>query len=66
MLTLSASKNIRILDERVPIRRTRTAYIDMYTRNAAWMANNKFGFIYGLMVHSRLAVEKTPSEAEFD
>ncbi|KAF1953829.1 hypothetical protein CC80DRAFT_595399 [Byssothecium circinans] len=50
---------ITILDERDPVKRTQTAYIDMDRREAARFASFIFGFIYGLRVDIRLAVENT-------
>jgi hypothetical protein len=52
-----ASRNLEILTEREPVKRTQTAYIDMYTRMAAKQASHTTGAIYGLMVNVRLAEE---------
>jgi len=62
ILIRNTSRNLRILEERHPVKRTRTAYIDMYTRTAARQASYMVGSIYGLMVHVRLAEEITASE----
>ncbi|KAH6867031.1 hypothetical protein BKA58DRAFT_216328 [Alternaria rosae] len=50
-------RNIAILPEREPVKRTRTAYIDMYSRDEAVRASYEVGSIYGLIVKIKLAVE---------
>ncbi|KAI4691472.1 uncharacterized protein J4E84_003766 [Alternaria hordeiaustralica] len=50
-------RNITILPEREPVKRTRTAYIDMDSRKEAIRASYEVGSIYGLIVKIKLAVE---------
>ncbi|KAF2684698.1 hypothetical protein K458DRAFT_403684 [Lentithecium fluviatile CBS 122367] len=50
-------RNVRLLDERDPVKGTRTAHVDMFTRTAARHASHTIGDIYGLRVHVRLAQE---------
>jgi hypothetical protein len=54
---LVISQNIAILPEREPAKRTKTAYIDMYSREKAVHASYEVGAIYGLIVKIKLAVE---------
>ncbi|KAF1836618.1 hypothetical protein BDW02DRAFT_221251 [Decorospora gaudefroyi] len=50
-------RKISLLAERVPVKGTRTAHVDMYSREAAVLASFEYGFIYALCVHMKLAVE---------
>ncbi|USP79759.1 uncharacterized protein yc1106_07033 [Curvularia clavata] len=51
-------RDITLLPDRDPVKRTRTAYVDMSSRTAAVCASFEFGYIYGLKVQSKLAVEE--------
>ena len=57
LISALASREIRFLDEREPIKRTRTAYVDMYTRELAKRASRFIGHIFGLLVDINLAVD---------
>ncbi|KAL1793116.1 hypothetical protein ACET3X_008098 [Alternaria dauci] len=50
-------RNVTILSVRDPVKRTRTAYVDMYSREVAVRASYEFGGIFGLIVKIKLAVE---------
>ncbi|KAG9196602.1 hypothetical protein G6011_01723 [Alternaria panax] len=50
-------RNITILSKRDPVKRTRTAYVDMYSRKVAVHASYEVGGIFGLIVKIKLAVE---------
>ncbi|KAI2479513.1 RNA-binding protein [Pyrenophora tritici-repentis] len=49
--------SITIHPERDPVKRTRTAHVDMTTRSSAVRASYEVGGIFGLVVKIRLAVE---------
>lgn len=51
------SRNVTILSVRDPVKRTRTAYVDMYSRKVAVRASYEVGGIFGLIVKIKLAVE---------
>ncbi|KAF2876835.1 hypothetical protein BDV95DRAFT_561684 [Massariosphaeria phaeospora] len=46
---------ITFLETRDPVKRTRTAYIDMCTSDAAQQASHAYGYIFGLSVEVELA-----------
>ncbi|CAN9411628.1 unnamed protein product [Alternaria alternata] len=50
-------RNVTILSVRDPFKRTRTAYVDMYSRKVAVRASYEVGGIFGLIVKIKLAVE---------
>jgi len=50
------SRAIKILEIRDPVKRTRTAQLDMWTRNAAIRASFLYGSIFGLYLNMELAV----------
>ncbi|CAI9634972.1 unnamed protein product [Alternaria burnsii] len=50
-------RNVTILSVRDPVKRTRTAYVDMYSRKVAVRASYEVGGIFGLIVKIKLAVE---------
>ncbi|KAB2100922.1 hypothetical protein AG0111_0g10775 [Alternaria gaisen] len=50
-------RNVNILSVRDPVKRTRTAYVDMYSRKVAVRASYEVGGIFGLIVKIKLAVE---------
>ncbi|CAN9389181.1 unnamed protein product [Alternaria alternata] len=50
-------RNVTILSVRDPVKRTRTAYVDMYSRKVAVRASYEVGSIFGLIVKIKLAVE---------
>lgn len=51
------SRDVTLLSKRDPLKRTRTAYVDMYSRNVAVRASYEVGGIFGLIVKIKLAVE---------
>ena len=51
------SVDVTLLPDREPVKRTRTAYVDMDSRKVAVRASYEVGGIYGLVVKIRLAVE---------
>ncbi|KAF1943473.1 hypothetical protein EJ02DRAFT_421315 [Clathrospora elynae] len=50
-------RDVTLMNERDPIKRTKTAHVDMYTRKPAVRASYEVGAIFGLTLNIRLAVE---------
>jgi hypothetical protein len=50
------SIDVTLLPERDPVKRTRTAHVDMDSRWAAVRASYEVGGIYGLVIKIQLAV----------
>ncbi|KAF2034728.1 hypothetical protein EK21DRAFT_107856 [Setomelanomma holmii] len=50
-------QEIKVLAERDPVKRTKLAHVDMYTRDAAVRASFMVGHVFGLMLKIQLAVE---------
>lgn len=58
------SRKIELSQERFPIKRTQSAYIDFWKREAAVEASYKLANIFGLRVETRLAVEKVDVDVD--
>jgi hypothetical protein len=52
------SKELKLLPQRDPIKGTKVAHIDMVTRHYAVRASYMTGYIFGLLVDIKLAIEK--------
>jgi hypothetical protein len=55
---LTNSQDYKILPDRDLVKRTQTAHVDMYSREAAIRASYMTGSIFGLVLDIRLAVEE--------